>query len=268
MFKVNNLTGFGVATTTGGYDSSAAAYFDRTTNMTDACKDDINDLVIALKQAGYWGQLDVLCVAGDATTGATDAEPNGLLNIVQDAYNATNVGTTPFVVDQGWSPNVTGTKYIDSNFQTISGVTKHAAQDNSKFVYARTVAPSPGVMMGVRVGSIDDALYNGFGRAYFESQNQIVGANDSSVGAYFCERNSFTDFSIENPGGKVTAVGSAYSMPTGYDYFVGARNNNGSPNSFATGGQIAAWALGSSGISSSGFNSILQAYFVARGTSV
>jgi hypothetical protein len=71
---------------------------------------------------------------------AQSSQANALLNWAQDLYNPVQTitsGTMPFTVDQGFA-RVSGTNYIDSNFNPVLQSGNYQPNSNSAGIYLRT----------------------------------------------------------------------------------------------------------------------------------
>ena len=96
----------------GGLDSDAATYIARFTVEPDnARKTAINNLFIALKDAGVYAKLNMLFVPKKAQ----DSQ-SGLLDLKRHTEEATIVGVASWDADLGFVGSVGDNRYIDSNY--------------------------------------------------------------------------------------------------------------------------------------------------------
>lgn len=267
-----------------GVDPDVRTYTERCANITDDCFGDINALVIDLKSKGIWSSLDVLCVAGDATTGATDAEANSLLNIVQPLYDASTNNAPAFAVDQGWTMVAASQRYIKSGFSPVVGVTNLQEKNRMAAVYVRTIhnnTTTSARYVGHRdggTGFFNLSSFIGFpgGLMYLHSSINTTGDNSMQTA-----EPGFMACHLVESGANVATVIYDDSMNNNQSSFVssspfvtneiyiGANNNNGTADGFATVAQIAGWAIGSYDLwSMADFRAAMYNYFNARGTAV
>ncbi len=85
----------------------------------------VDDLIAGLKADGLFTKLDRLWLF------AAENEPSALTDIIADAL-ATNVNTTTFTTDRGYTGNGSS-MYIDSNFNASTATSPHFLQDSACF---------------------------------------------------------------------------------------------------------------------------------------
>ena len=98
----------------------------------------VDDLIVGLKTDGIWTKLDRLWLFAAENTQSALTDLVGL-------SLATNVNSTTFTADQGYTGNGSN-MYIDSNFSPTSGTPNYAQNDASMFAWCTTSGTSTGAI--------------------------------------------------------------------------------------------------------------------------
>ena len=110
----------------------AIAAFSRfSTAPTGARQGQINTVLSALKNAGVLSKLDALYLLA-----AADAQA-GRQNLVQNAYNLTEVNAPTFTVDRGYTGNGS-TSHLTTGFNPATAGGRFSLNSASQFVWVRT----------------------------------------------------------------------------------------------------------------------------------
>lgn len=151
--------GLGVAYRPGGvagaYSAEAEALFARfTTPATSGRKTLINDLIVALKNAGVWTKYDAFYMCAAETVQAAQR------NWVADAFNLSEVNAPAFVADRGYTPNGT-TSYCDTGFDPTTAPSPKFTQNNAYMgAWHRTDLPGAGATTSSDVGNTTSRIAN------------------------------------------------------------------------------------------------------------
>lgn len=260
------VTGFDIDAVTWGAAVAANGGTVSTTQMGN-----VSTLIASLKGAGSWSLMDDswLLVTENATQALTSLKQHRL---------ATAVNSPTFTAGQGYAFDGV-TNYLDTGF-IASAHALVASNDNVRIaIYQRT-----------DVSSVSVAAGGGFSsRAIFirprSSGAFLSGAADSSAATFALNTASGLGyFSIGRKGPNATDVvayqrgvplvltsapTSVNTLPT-VSMFIGANNNNGTPNAFlpVVEGAVVVGAAGYTDAQELGEYSAIQAYMAAWGANV
>jgi hypothetical protein len=117
------------------YDAASLALFARMDAVGETPdgtrKDLLNTAIIAAKAANIWsGMMDTQWLL------ASHGEESSKLNIIQNAFNITEVGTPIHTIDRGWTGNGTDTG-LCTNFQLLSHGVKYTQNAATVGIYIR-----------------------------------------------------------------------------------------------------------------------------------
>jgi hypothetical protein len=247
-------------------DSDAQAYFDAAAIAPDDTrKGHINDLVLALKAADAWDDLDFmyLLAAHEAQLSLVNLKNPG-------TFNATNVSAMAFEVDRGYTGDGAA-DYLDSNFNpaTAGGVFVQDSAHNG--IWSRTSAGLGGVDMGLRAvaGSYDTFVKHSSGPSFgriSDNTDTNFGTPASGAGHFIFTRTSSSAKACYKDGASQGTASVASTGVGSFSIFIGATNNSGTPIDFATRQYAAAHA--GTGLNSTKADAIydaLQTYMTAVG---
>lgn len=250
------------------YDIAADDLFSRLTVKPDATrKAAISTLIVALKQAGVWDQLDAFyaIAAADAQTAQR--------NWIRDSYNLVPTGTITFVADRGYTGNGT-TGYLATGFTPSLHGQRYAL--NSAHIGVRirnNVGSSSMVDIGARnAAAAGQALINtrtGTNVASFGVNRDAAGlspASTDSIGSWLANRSASTVTDLFKNGASIqTDVPVSTALPAS-PIVIGAVNTAGVISGFST-RQYAAASIGGSltAAQAAAYHTALLAYLTAVG---
>lgn len=222
----------------GGYDADARALFARfTTPPTSARKKIINDLIVALKGAGVWSKLDILYVMA-----AHDAQA-ARQNWITDACNLSEVNAPSFTIDEGYSTDVTGSKYLTTNYNPGDGGEHHYKLNDAHLgIWSKTSGSlANAVDLGARVSSTNSRatiITRSAGNAFDASINQNAAFNAATINdgsGHFVgvRRGSGAVESYKNGTSIATGSNASTAIPN-LEWLIGACNQAGTPTLFST----------------------------------
>jgi len=255
MLLLNRLNGFGAQRAT--FCTEAQALIARmTTEPTYYRKVLINRLIVDLKDAAIWSELDALYLF------AAHASQAALLNWKSTSHTATTSAT--FTADRGFLGDG-ATTYIDTNCQGPSV----ADSDHAFGVWLNV----DGADAGHGIGG-DDTSYairpNGLGSGFYSysggaAEQSVVVAN--GLGFSAVTRTAAGSYTMQKDGAQTSKTAAVGGTTSAVDWFVLAANDGGgSPTGFSA--SRAAAAFIGSGLTTgqlSTMYSALSAYLAAVG---
>lgn len=245
------------------YETEASALFARmTTPPTAARKTAVNDMIVALKAAGVWSNLEVLQVYSAADSQAA------LLNWVSTSYNATAVSSPTFTADRGFATNGSSS-YINTGFGP-SGSSLSGLDDSSLQMWVNKARQRP-IIWGVGAVANQSILYAAGDTSYFGSLNvATAGADTLTVEEviHYMAADRYGAATSKIYGRDVTSsvlTRASLARPIS-NLFLGAQSNNGGVASYAV-GDHAAFAYGKSlgDAGHAALKSALRTYMIAVG---
>lgn len=189
-------------------------------------------LINSLVTTGVWTKLDVLYIyaAADQTTALT--------NLVQSSFGATAINAPTFTVDTGYT--FASTKYLRTGYipSTAAGnLTLNAA---SMGFWSYTVsggASSMTDMGGADASNADQMLVQFTGNTWFPRENDFGAntiSNSTTQGLLAQSRTASNLVTAYINGSSIGTVATAsVAIPT-KEIYVGAFNNNGTPQNYST----------------------------------
>ncbi len=218
-----------------GYDADLLTYISGlATPLSTGQKDLLNTFILALKSGLSITNLsdffDVMYVL------ANETEEAALRNLVKRAHDCTKVSTPAFVALEGYT-GATG-KYLDTNFNGAASGVNYTLNNASLGVYSRTDADGPYSDIGNRTSTSDYtailARYSGntVMRLHNATNPAVQDAEADSLGMFIVTRNGNTAGALAGQHNKTDLViintGNTTNIPN-CNIFIGARNNNGTP---------------------------------------
>jgi hypothetical protein len=257
------------------FDSDAATYFAAVVTAGGAALDiahkvAIHTLVSGLKTDSLWTRLDRLWLFANQHATAALLDVKGL-------DTATAVNSPTFTADQGYAGNGTSS-YINTTYNASTDGSAYTQNSAHIMVYDRTSRTSSAglpVLTGAYNGSTTYSSIepNPGGTAYFlmNDLTALTATGPANVqGAWITTRTSNVATAGYRNGSSFASTGasSSVSIPN-FAFYVGARNNNGTADSF-TSDQIAVFTAGASldATQAANLNTRIEAYMDALGTGV
>lgn len=219
------------ASSGGGYDPDAQAFFDRVTTaggtLTTTEKNATNQLVLDMKSAGIWSAMKAVypMVGASASACAQNLKSSSFTGTFTSGWTFASTGVTP----NGTSA------YMDSAFIPSSNLTTTSGHFS---FYSRTSTPDlPEYDFGSQDGSSNPNTIiikysNGSFYAAYGQYNATY-SNSNSQGFYVVNRNSVTDTTGFKNNSKVITQSQTASLSTTALY-LSAFNNNGTAIQFST----------------------------------
>jgi hypothetical protein len=187
------------------FDPDAKALFLRfTTDPTDARKVLINNLIVALKDAGVWQRLDLLHIR--AAADAQAASQNWV-----SVQSSTLVNSPSFTIDRGFIGNGS-TSYLNETV-TYSTLSKFTQNDASQGFWSLTDDASSGRDLGA-VGNDANLVVGRSGTTLTARLNSITSASvtmANSLGFYGVRRNNSLTVDLFKNGSIVLSSASSVS---------------------------------------------------------
>lgn len=218
----------------GGYDPMAAEYFSRISSQPDGTRKRlINGLASDLKRYGLIQYIDFLQLR------ASHAAQAARLNLIEDAYNATAVGSPAFTVDAGYKGDGSAA-YMNNNFNPSDGLKKYQLNSCHFGVVSRTSGAVNAVEIGARASSttqqsIVQINFNSFlqGRANQDSAGTAV-ANSNGTGHFIVSRTSSSLVTFYRNGASIGTNSTTSTSIANLNFYDLAVNTGGTAASFST----------------------------------
>ncbi len=154
------------------YSVEAQQFFCRLSTQPSSARKQIYDTLISgLKSTGVWDKLDALYVlaAPDASTAK--------INLIQNDYNLSVVGSPTFAADSGYTGTGTKTSYLNTTFNPTVGTHNFTLNSASLFAWKNT---APVGDHGLIIGATSEAQY--YIQAYGPGDNFEVSVNGGGSG--------------------------------------------------------------------------------------
>ncbi len=229
----------------GGYTSEYQAILTKATSLGYTLPSPANQIkqnafMQALKTAGILSHLDCLRVYKYSN----NISFAGIDWIDPTRTVSTNVNTPSLDDAKGIFGNGT-TSYVNLN-ATPSLLTKFTQNDASYFVYAGDTVPSIATTFMTATFDGTRQCQMGYTGNTFYTINNTTGVNSTgnifAVGLIISQRIISTSFNLIDNGVTTNLVDTSLGRPT-TPFFLCARNNNSTPDSFNT-NKIAVWGAG------------------------
>ncbi len=261
---------------TGNYDADVIAHLNRITTSDLTLLDDLNMLIVTLKNIGVWDLLDVICVVHD---NAADS----LLSLKGATYDATNINAAAFVANRGFTPDSATNAYIDTNFiPSAAGVL--ADQSDSFFIYKNTAIEgdipihgayqsSAGEIINLKMIGVITAISQDAAVSYYSQQlNSATVSPAGLVPIGFAGGTRRTNGDVEVRADGLNSINTPITsngLLNSISLFVGAQNYGGTPSDFGV-DQISCWGAGGALTTQqlSDLRDAIQTYMVARGANL
>src|SRR5262245_979964 len=198
----------------------------------------ISDLISGLKTDGVWSKLDRLWIF------AAENQPSALTDVVARDL-ATSVNSTAFSADDGYTGS--GASYIDTNYNPTSDAINYT-QNAASFGFWQITSTSGNCAMGLGdSGTVNTCQFFHSGGDTFVVTINNADASSLSVADAFvfwdASRTASNAREVYNNGTSINSDSGTSSFLPNLNYFVIARNNNGSAGNQAL-DQYAAAVIG------------------------
>jgi hypothetical protein len=192
----------------GPYEPEALTLFARfTTPPTTSRKVLINNLIVALLNAGIWTKLDAFYMLAAADSQAARQ------NWVADQYNLTAVASPTFTADRHFQGDA-ASSYLESGFNPTTASSPKFLQNSGHLsLWSRTAAAGTA---GVDMGNGNSLIVarqnstNNFARRV-NTANSEIGVNADGIGHYLVSRTAGTTMAGYRNGAIFGSVSSAAS---------------------------------------------------------
>lgn len=215
------------------YDPAAKAVMDRfTVAPSTALADKINGLVIALKAAGVWENLDSLYVA----KGLQDTQ-SARLDWRHPTRTATIAGSASWNATDGFCGSNTAGSYISTGYAPGSDAV-HFSQNNAGAWCYLTGLPTTGAteyLFGVADGSRCVQVNMDVTNSYFSAKINSFGGGDSAngtagTGLIQINRTASGVWNLyRNAASILSDTDTSNSTLVNYPVYIGAQNSSGTP---------------------------------------
>ncbi len=248
-------------------DEDVQNHLSRLTSTDSALRRDLSNLILGLKTDGLWSKIEILCVVHDV-------EADSLLNLRGTAIgpDSTKTGSPAFVADQGFTPDGTGTDYLELG-RTETTATLYDLYDAHSFVYRRTDVSSDGdrlMALGrVTTPSVyQSAIYKfpGGTNIGFIIQSHVMTGVAGTIGFFICSISAIDDrIARVNDTTASDATSKAHILRT-QTINIGSSYTGGN---YAE-DEIAAWGIGSqlTATELGLYENRIRTYMQARGADV
>jgi len=207
-----------------GFDTDAQAFFDRVTTaggtLSATEQDAINTLVINLKNYSIWSKMKAIypMVGASAAACAQNLKSSSFTGSFSSGWTFASTGVTP----NGTSA------YFNTNCNINGFSSLHYS------FYSRTTNTS-GREMGVETSNAWDLIISLSGTLYGRFNNSTVsGTNSDSKGFYINTEASALSHKVFKNNSQLGTTQSFGGSYPNFNVFIGAINNNGTPNYFST----------------------------------
>lgn len=189
----------------------------------------MNTFITGLKSDGIWNKLDALWLI------ANETEEQGKKNLKANKFNLVPINSPTFTVDRGYSTNGT-TQYIRTG--TAPKYQNNYTQNNASFgLYVNTNVDQNAVDMGNTYLSYN-LLYTRLSNATYTAINDGGStpstANATSIGFYAVDRQASANYKVYKNGVALVTQSIVSTGVTDFEFFIGARNNIGTADRFAS----------------------------------
>lgn len=232
------------------YDISAQALFDAAGITSDTVKTAVNNCIITLKSIGFWTKCNAIYgFAGDDISQTYASQYKYNWKDPQDtdaAFRLTFTGGWTFA-STGILPS--GSDYADTHLNPNSVLSKN---DTHYSFYSRTNSSGGICDIGCEDPSNLHRVFikNGASLLYYVfTDNFSIKANANSLGLHLMTRTSSTAIDVFKNGSSLGSDSIASTSLINFNMYIGATNNNGSPDFNST--RECAFATIGSGIDSS-----------------
>jgi len=219
------------ARTAGGgasYSAEATAYFARRATQPDATRKGLmNTLILSLltgavSGSNIWAKGDILSLYAD--TDSADA----LLNWKSSSYAATNVNSTTFTTDRGFTGNGT-TMYLDTNFADNTAAVNWSRDSASYGIWINQDPVNSLLAFGVAAAAVNLSLTprstgTGLMSIRLHSGTTLTAAVANRLGFSSASRTTSTNTAGYRDGSNLGTSAGASTAPGAYNLSV-FRNN-------------------------------------------
>lgn len=221
------------------YDADAENLFTRFSGtLTTTDRHNINNLIVAAKEHGWWNKMDVFYMFAVGTN-ATDAK----MNWKSTSYTAS--GSPTWTAYRGFAGD--GTTYLDTTYNPNTNGVNYTLNSASAGIYSLSNISASTVEMGASTGGlanrIEFALRFG-GNAYIAmNDNATSQASSDSRGLWIGSRTGASSFFVMRNGGVFFTPNTAATNLANFTVYIGGMNVGGAPQYRST-QQIASAFLG------------------------
>lgn len=257
----------------GGYDPAATAFFKRLTKQPTGARATLySNLFASLRQNGILPLLDALWIRS-----AADAQASQL-NLVQNAFNLTDVNAPTFTVDRGVAGNGT-TSYSDTNFNPATAVNPNFIQNSGHIsIYDRGPARANAATaeMGYNIGAnpmTEIATQWSDGLTYTSANMagaEVSFTSPGVLGHFIASRTTATlNTAYYNGVSKGTSAVAAVAVPNTSMVLSARKTGLATVSNFST-DQIAAASVGAglTAAQATAFYNAIQAFMTGVGANV
>ena len=251
------------------YQPESISLFARFTGApATARKRVIDNLILGLKNAGIWTELDALWI-----TAAHDTQAS-TLNWKSTSFTLADVNAPTFTADRGVLGNGT-TSYRTTSYTPSSSGVKYVLNSGTMFFYTRTDNVSTGIEMGARAAGTQRVEINSkfTDNLFYAAINNAGGAGYMTVnpgdtlGLFAVRRFNSTSVKGYKDGAEITNASTTSTSLPNIAAFFGALNSSGVAVNFST-RQLACGGFGSGNINQEVLYTLIQAYMTAVGANV
>lgn len=241
------------------FDDDADALFARMTVKPSSARQTLyQTLITDLKTAGIWTKIDCLYVLA-----AHDAQA-GLVNIRQNAFNLTTVGTLTFTADRGYKSDGT-TGYLESGFDptTAGGV----LSQNDAHMHAWSLEALQSNMSEVGNGTflVQARTLTNLYASRISATGSDTFANLDGLGHYLATRVASGSFFMDKDGANVATPTRVSAPLDAQAISVCGRRGGGGVTPNVRQLAAAGWGAGLTPSMRTSMYSILRAYLLAVG---
>lgn len=252
-----------------GYEVESKLLFAQMQTVPDQNrKRVINNFIKRLKSDGIWGLLDVMWIM------ASHSQQASRLNWKNPSiFTLTEVNGPTWTRDQGYTGNSTN-MYLDTGWDASNNGINFTKNNSSFGAYSRTDSLASGVLMGADNASTQGNTINPNASATnrvnyrVNSASNVGTINQSNTqGFYYGYRTDSTNNTSGKNGSNIQTLAQASVALNTLDFYVLARNNNGTAASF-TSAEISMAFIGSGSINFLLFFNAFESYMDELGKGV
>lgn len=256
----------------GVYDHDADSLFLRLVDLPDSDKVGINELIVRLKDT-----LNILHLSDGFNQFclAMNSDTNSRINWVKDSIHATNVGSCTFTPYQGFQTTSSGTKYINTNYNSNPnlypawnggsfGCISYTQSGSAVAGFDMGASTSAGTYIGARwTGDVCFwNLINWYKNTHACTKTKgILGVNTAGT--------SSMSFYINDSIVETNTATRTSTLSDNLAFFVGCDNASGTPT-YYTGREYMGWWFGKEMTATQyrGFVNCIKAYFLRKGKAI
>lgn len=232
--KVNSWTADTITNNiavTGGYTAQYQIVYDAmTAKPSGAVATAQNTMVSSLVSGGYWSRMDCLWIMAQEYNTNGEALYNWILPSGDD--NLTDAASTTFTSLEGFTGDVAGLDYLNSNFNASTEGVNFTLNDGTLGVYCRLdVANGTYYEIGAMGGSSSQLTvssgYSGSTYTRINSATALTFAQTNASGLFVGTRRSSSDMELYRNGASLATSTAASVLIPNYNLYILARNTGG-----------------------------------------